>query len=161
MNSVSYKYPRTVKLYARMPYTVSTQFPDKFAHLSVHPHSGLVDLSRICFPPVTSFIDGRENDLHLRKNAMEVQQVLLHHCDKLHTFDVAKVVAATVNQQDIRDCSSSQRLMKKGKKVPPSQTTPAKPPHTAVQSQVPPCGVSGSLFPTSDVAVSNQPHFQT
>ncbi|KAL0978963.1 hypothetical protein UPYG_G00178570 [Umbra pygmaea] len=81
-----------------MPYTVSTQIPDKFAHLSGHPHSGLVDLSRICFPPVTSLIDGREKDLHLRKDAMEVQQVLLHHCDKLHTFDVAKVARSDRSQ---------------------------------------------------------------
>ncbi|KAL0967839.1 hypothetical protein UPYG_G00257990 [Umbra pygmaea] len=46
---------------------------------------------------VTSLIDGREKDLHLRKDAMEVQQVLLYQRDKLHTFDVVKVVAATVN----------------------------------------------------------------
>lgn len=54
------------------------------------------------------------DDFHLYKVDMEVQEILFLCSDKLYTFDVA----ATVDEQK-----------GKGEKVPPSQTTPAKPPH--------------------------------
>lgn len=69
-----------------------------------------------------------EDDFHLRELPMEVLQVLLDPCDELHTFNVSKIMSATVDQQDIWHSSSSKSLIKKRiggffKSCHPNQTT--------------------------------------
>lgn len=89
---------------------------------------------------------------------MEVLQVPLHHTDEVHALVVAKVVSPAVDEQDIQSCSSSEGLLEEGHKAPPSQASPAKPPHLDVQAEVEAKGPSVSSFPSRDVAVPYDPY---
>lgn len=141
-----------------MPNTVATQTPNKCGHHTVHPFPGSVNAPRICSPPLASLWDAGEDDPHPGKATVEVLQVLLHRGDKVHSCDGAEVIAAAVDEQDIRGCSSSQGLEKEGDEVPPSQAPPAKPPDPRLNAEVPSPCVPGSLLSTSDVAVPNDPN---
>lgn len=55
---------------------------------------------------------------HFCEVVVEVQWVLLHRCDELHTFDVCRIVGTSVDEENIWDLRE--------KKVPPSQTNPVK-----------------------------------
>ena len=44
-----------------------------------------------------------------------MQQVPLHHCNNQQAFDLVKVVAATVDEQDIQGYASFQRLRQERK----------------------------------------------
>lgn len=89
---------------------------------------------------------------------VKLVQVLLHHADQLDTADLPHVIAATVDDEDIWCCSSSQGVGKEGEKASPLQSTPAKPADTdARHAEGASQGLCSSLDTTPDIAVTNDP----
>ena len=78
-------------------------------------------------PPPASLVDVRVDDLHCWELPVEVLQVLLHCGNNLNSLQASEVVAATVDEQDIRGCSSSQGLQEERDEGLPSQPASAKP----------------------------------
>ncbi len=69
----------------RMMHNPSTKRHNKGDQHTVNIVPGFVDFVLVGRPPPASLGDGREDDFHLRELPMEVLQVLLDPCDKLHT----------------------------------------------------------------------------
>lgn len=129
------------------------------SHNIVHKVAGLCNApdfdTRL---PPASLGDPRDDDFEMWMLQVEAVQVLLHRSDKVDAFHAAQVIPATVDEEDIRCCSSSAGLEKEREKALPSQTTPAEPMdrHT-VDGKIAPHGLRRSLRPTPDVAVPHYP----
>ena len=89
----------------------------------------------------------------------KMENNFLHHVNKLNTPHTPHVVAATVDDEDVRCCSSSQGVGKEGKEAFPPQSTPAEPADADTgHAEVSPHGFCSSLGSMSDIAVPNYPN---
>lgn len=136
------------------------QTTHKCSHNTVDKFASFVHSHRICnSPPLAPLTQRRKHDHHVRVPVVKLVQVLLHPVYKLDAAGLAQVVAATVDEEDIRCCSSSQGVAKKGDKAPPPQSTYAEPADADVgQAQVASCCLCSSLGTTSDIAVPDYPN---
>lgn len=132
---------------------------NKSSHNTVNKLPGLVNFDRICTsPPSAPLVDLGEHDLHARVPMVKLVQVLLHLIHQVNTGHIPQVVAATVDEEDIRGCSSSQGVGKEGEETSPAQSTPTEPAGAKVEAKVAADGLCSSLGSTPDIAVSDYPY---
>ncbi|KAK5911427.1 hypothetical protein CgunFtcFv8_005602 [Champsocephalus gunnari] len=129
---------------------------NKRSHHTVNKPPGLVNIDRICTSPPPAPLG--EHDLHARVPMVKLVQVLLHLVQQLNTGHIPQVIAATVDEEDIRDCSSSQGVGKEREDTSPAQSTPTEPAHPQVEAKVAADGLCSSLGSTPDIAVSDYPY---
>ncbi|KAI9532244.1 hypothetical protein NQZ68_033869 [Dissostichus eleginoides] len=84
-------------------------------------------------PPPAPLVDLGDHDLHARVPMVKLVQVLLHHVQQLNTGHIPQVIAAAVDEEDIRGCSSSQGVGKKGRR--PLQRSPPQPNQHTLRSR--------------------------
>ncbi|KAK5897511.1 hypothetical protein CesoFtcFv8_010568 [Champsocephalus esox] len=119
---------------------------NKSSHNTVNKLPGLVNFDRICTSPPPAPLG--EHDLQARVPMVKLVQVLLHLVQQLNTGHIPQVIAATVDEEDIRDCSSSQGVGKEREDTSLAHSTPTEPAHPQVDAKVTADGLCSSLGST-------------